>query len=183
MPPRLQGKETLVTRANQKKRDEVLATRRLSKVLGQEIRGESERSMYSAVARSGSISMANKFFRPRYEAQQHFLALARQDFPNVELKTMELFPTELKGLASFRTSARRLFGVSSQSFLPESTGNATGLFGRDERAFSPSLFVAGAFGGKGCSVVAFFVGTGPASFGVSGLPGWLRRHLRGKRRR
>ncbi|KLU62532.1 arsenical pump-driving ATPase [Peptococcaceae bacterium CEB3] len=61
----------------------------------------------------------NQYFHARYEAQQHYLELAHQAFPNVELKTMELFPAELKGLARFRASGRRLFGSTSQAFLPD----------------------------------------------------------------
>lgn len=58
---------------------------------------------------------ANEFFRTRYEAQWHYLEQARWAFQEAELKTMELFPGELKGLERFRASARRLYGAPSQA--------------------------------------------------------------------
>ena len=61
----------------------------------------------------------NQFFRTRYEAQQNYLNQARAAFPEVEFKTMELFPGELKGVARFRESARKLFTTKHQTFLPD----------------------------------------------------------------
>ena len=61
----------------------------------------------------------NQFFRTRYEAQQNYLNQARAAFPEVEFKTMELFPAELKGVARFRESARKLFATKHQTFLPD----------------------------------------------------------------
>ena len=52
---------------------------------------------------------ASGFFKSRYELQQKYLRLAQETFVHLELRTMELFSNELKGVAQFRISAQKLF--------------------------------------------------------------------------
>lgn len=49
------------------------------------------------------------FFKQRYDMQQTYLAKARQIFPAMRMKTVELFDTELKGIDMFRKVGARLF--------------------------------------------------------------------------
>lgn len=49
------------------------------------------------------------FFKQRYNMQQDYLAKARQVFSALDIKTMELFDTELKGVAMFRVCGDTLF--------------------------------------------------------------------------
>lgn len=49
------------------------------------------------------------FFKQRYDMQQTYLAKARQIFPMMRMKTMELFDTELKGIDMFRKVGASLF--------------------------------------------------------------------------
>jgi arsenite/tail-anchored protein-transporting ATPase len=51
----------------------------------------------------------NPFFRSRYEMQQAYLEKAKVDFKGIEIQTMELFDSELKGVERFRVSAEILY--------------------------------------------------------------------------
>lgn len=52
----------------------------------------------------------NPFFKSRYDMQQGYLKKVKEIFKDMEIETMELFDTELKGIDMFRLSGSRLFG-------------------------------------------------------------------------
>lgn len=51
----------------------------------------------------------NPFFKSRYEMQQKYLNKIKNLFYDKPIKTMELFDTELKGVAIFRECSKKLF--------------------------------------------------------------------------
>ena len=51
----------------------------------------------------------NPFFKQRFDMQQAYLAKARKIFTNLNMKKMELFDTEIKGIEVFRQFGARLF--------------------------------------------------------------------------
>jgi arsenite/tail-anchored protein-transporting ATPase len=59
----------------------------------------------------------NPFFKSRYDMQQFYLEKAKKDFSGVEIQTMELFDSELKGVERFRVSA----GILYEGKKPEKT--------------------------------------------------------------
>jgi len=65
----------------------------------------------SSLIMNGLIPAAetvNPFFKQRYDMQQTYMAKTRQMFGTMRLQAMELFDTELKGIAMFRKSGERL---------------------------------------------------------------------------
>lgn len=51
----------------------------------------------------------NPFFKSRYDMQHKYFNEIQETFKDTSIKTMELFDTELKGIAMFRKSAEKLF--------------------------------------------------------------------------
>ena len=51
----------------------------------------------------------NSFFKKRYDMQQGYIEKAKQTFSSLDIKMMELFDSELKGIEMFRKCSKKLF--------------------------------------------------------------------------
>ncbi len=75
----------------------------------------------------------NPFFKSRYEMQQSYLNKAKETFKDINILTMELFDSELKGNSMFRKSAEKLFGTEInvkdiQSLIYPKNGKRKNIF-------------------------------------------------------
>lgn len=121
----------------------------------------------------------NPFFKSRYEMQQTYLERAKEVFKDIEIKTMELFDCELKGVDRFRISAKILYGGKKpersirtvyediKDFSIEKNGKALPLI-FPEKGSRKNIFFSGK-GGVGKTVMACITAVKTAQKGYKTL--------------
>jgi arsenite/tail-anchored protein-transporting ATPase len=121
----------------------------------------------------------NPFFKSRYEMQQTYLERAKEVFKDIEIKTMELFDSDLKGVERFRISAKILYEGKKpeksirtvyediKDFSIEKNGKALPLI-FPEKGSRKNIFFSGK-GGVGKTVMACITAVKTAQKGYKTL--------------
>jgi arsenite/tail-anchored protein-transporting ATPase len=121
----------------------------------------------------------NPFFKSRYDMQQAYLEKAKKEFSSIEIMTMELFDSELKGVERFRVSAGILYEGKKPQKVAQRVYEASNNYSIDkndkvlplilpEKGMHKNIFFSGK-GGVGKTVMACITAVKTAQRGYKTL--------------